>query len=134
MKYVLDTHIFLWLCFEPQKISSAVLELLEKKQNQLIITSLTFWEISLKYSLGKLTLSGVTPEDLVNAAEKMGITKVNLDSSTLASYHKLNKVENYKDPFYRAIIWYCISEQLTLVSADSKFHSYQKYGLNLLKA
>ena len=34
----------------------------------------TFWEISLKYGLGKFEMTGVTPEELPDFAEQMNLT------------------------------------------------------------
>lgn len=62
MKYIIDTHIFLWLVFDPEKLSNKKLAVLKNPFNQLFITSVSFWEISLKYSIGKLDIQGVLPD------------------------------------------------------------------------
>jgi len=45
--YLIDTHIFLWLIFEPSKIDKEKLEILKKPKNKIYIANITFWEISL---------------------------------------------------------------------------------------
>jgi PIN domain nuclease of toxin-antitoxin system len=49
MNYIIDTHIFLWLIFDPKKISVEKLKQLENCNNTLFISSISFWEISLVF-------------------------------------------------------------------------------------
>jgi len=132
MRLLLDTHILLWLIFSPEKVPSQWLPVLKNADNQLYISSLTCWEISLKYGLGKLTLEGATPEEIPELAQQMGIDILVLSASVLASIHKLIVVDGHKDPFDRALVWSAISEKLTLVSCDQKLSAYQLQGLSLL--
>ena len=73
MRYIIDTHIFLWLIFEPDKIEETKLEILKNPKNKISVVDTTFWEISLKFGLGKLELHGINPEELPSIAQKMGI-------------------------------------------------------------
>lgn len=130
-KYVIDTHIFLWLLFDPAKISSDKLKILKNPKNGIYITSITFWEISLKYSLGKLELKGFVPDELPILAGKMGLESMEIDQATMATFYKLPKVARHKDPFDRIIIWKCINDNIALVSQDRKFTEYEVFGLKL---
>jgi PIN domain nuclease of toxin-antitoxin system len=132
MKYIIDTHIFLWLLFEPEKIDKTKLEILENPENSIYITSINFWEISLKFALGKLELNGLKPDDLPDCAFKMGLKILDIDSKNMASFHQLKRVEKHKDPFDRLIIWYCISNDFILVSKDGKFSEYSLLGLKVI--
>jgi PIN domain nuclease of toxin-antitoxin system len=130
--YLIDTHIFLWLVFDPDNIDSKKLEVLKNPKNKIFIASISFWEISLKYNLGKLELNGLTPNDLPKLAEKMGLEVLEIDKDTMASFYKLPKVNTHKDPFDRIIIWKCIHENITLISQDRKFQEYKELGLKSL--
>jgi len=132
MNYIIDTHIFLWLIFNKEKISNEKIKILENLNNNIYITSISFWEISLKFNLGKLDLKGVTPEELPTIAAKMDILVINIDENTMASFYKLKKITTHKDPFDRIIIWHCICHNHTLISQDDKFYKYQKFGLTTL--
>lgn len=131
-QYVIDTHIFLWLVFNPNKINAKIRCLLEDKNNKVFICNTSFWEISIKYNLGKLDLNGVSPKELPNIAIKMGIEIIQVNHDIMANFYQLPKVEKHKDPFDRIVIYYCIYHKLTLVSIDDKFNEYQKFGLNLI--
>lgn len=130
MTYLIDTHIFLWLLFDPQKIASAKLEILQNSQNRVCISSISFWEISLKFALGKLLLEGVTPDALPSLATQMGLEIIDATAHELSSIHKLPSY--HKDPFDRLIIHQALMRKMTLVSEDGKFETYRTHGLMLL--
>ncbi|MCI5147582.1 MAG: hypothetical protein D3923_19110, partial [Candidatus Electrothrix sp. AR3] len=56
MKLLLDTHIFLWLNSEPEKIPPAVYDACCDSSNQLYLSHVSPWEIQIKQQLGKLQL------------------------------------------------------------------------------
>lgn len=127
--YIIDTHIFLWLIFAPQKISKKKLDVLKNPKNAVYISSITFWEISIKFNLGKLSLEGLAPNDLPNIAQQMGIEILDIDADIMASFYQLPSVAQHRDPFDRIIIWKCLSDDYTLISEDSKLSNYQPLGL-----
>ncbi len=127
--YIIDTHIFLWLIFDPSKIDNAKMKILKNQRNRIFIASISFWEISLKYNLGKLELNGIEPDELPSIAKKMGIEVLEVDKNTMASFYKLPQVPNHKDPFDRIIIWKCINDDMVLISQDRKVPNYKRHGL-----
>ena len=68
MKVLLDTHSFLWSAFSPEKLSQKARDAIERGENDVFVSVITFWEISLKFALGKINLSGITPEQLPDTA------------------------------------------------------------------
>ena len=51
---VLDTHIFLWLNFEPKKLSDHIMSVCSDSANELYLSMVSPWEIQIKQQLGKL--------------------------------------------------------------------------------
>jgi PIN domain nuclease of toxin-antitoxin system len=131
MNYIVDTHIFLWSLFTPNKIPYTTRSVIKNSLNSIFVSTITFWEISLKYSLNKLNLEGITPEDLPQFAAKMNFDILSFKAEDAASFYKLPRI-SHKDPFDRMIIWQAIREQMVLISKDSKLPEYEKYGLTLL--
>ena len=131
MNLLIDTHIFLWLLFDPGNISPSQISLLEQPENAVYLSDISLWEISLKYSIGKLSLEGVTPDKLPSLAEQMGISFLSLNTKTAASFHHLPKLK-HKDPFDRMIIWQAIEGDYSLVSNDASFAEYKRLGLLLV--
>ena len=131
MKYLIDTHIFLWSLFSPQKIIKVARQILMESENRIFVSTITFWEISLKYSLNKLKLEGITPNELPESAMTMNYEILSLKAEDAASFYRLPRT-SHKDPFDRMIIWQAIREKMVLISKDSKMSAYEKYGLNIL--
>lgn len=131
--FLIDTHVFLWLNFSPQNLSPSILRSLQDKKNQIFVSVITFWEISLKYQLGKLALPGLLPHELLVSAEEMDIKIANLTPEDYATFFQLPSAEKHKDPFDRLIIWQCITQKKTLVSHDLKLDAYIKLGLRVLR-
>jgi PIN domain nuclease of toxin-antitoxin system len=73
MNLLLDTHGFLWSLFNPARLSKAVIREIKSPKNDVSISVVTFWEISLKYALGKIELTRVKPEELTDFADQMNL-------------------------------------------------------------
>lgn len=130
MRYLLDTHSFLWSLFSPEKLSVSVKKVIRDRENEIGISVITFWEISLKYSLGKLELIDTEPDNLPIVAEEMGLEIIQFKPQEAASFHKLPKLA-HKDPFDRLIIWQAIQQKMIMITKDRKFRDYEKYGLKI---
>ena len=130
--FLIDTHVFLWLLFSPEKLSEHTLKQLKDQKNHVSVSSISFWEISLKYRLGKLGLTGLLPDELPNLATQMDIRIADITADEFARFYQLPLVEEHKDPFDRLIIWQCISQKMMFVSHDSKLDYYVRFGLNYL--
>ncbi len=128
--YLLDTHSFLWSIWQPEKLGNDAVNILENVDSSIFVSSITLWEISLKFSLGKLKL-GCKPDDLLEVIDDMGFEKILLTLEEAALFYQLPKLE-HKDPFDRMLIWQAISNDLILISRDSQFDNYSQYGLNVI--
>ncbi len=128
MNLLLDTHGFLWSLFTPEKLSKEVIREIKTPNNDVAVSVVTFWEISLKYALGKLELTGVKPEELPDFAARMNLEILPITASEASSFHSLPRL-SHKDPFDRIIIWQAIQRKMTLLSKDRDFKAYRKFGL-----
>jgi PIN domain nuclease of toxin-antitoxin system len=132
MIYLLDTHYVLWALFKPDEIADAVRQILENDTDTKLISSINLWEISFKYSLGKLELGGIDPSEILDALLESGFTVVELESRLLATYHKLPRKNDHRDPFDRLLIWQVITSDYTLITHDRIIDQYRADGLQLL--
>ncbi len=131
MKYLIDTHIFLWSLFSPEKIPRTIAKIIKEPGNRIFVSTITFWEIALKFSLKKLELKGITPGDLPEFANKMNYELISLSAGDAASFYHLPRI-SHKDPFDRMLIWQAIRGKMVLISKDSKISAYEDYGLKIL--
>ena len=132
MTYLLDTHYMLWALADTKKLSKKIRGIITDPANRIIVSTISFWEISLKSSLGKLKLTGFSPEDLPNACLQIGFEIELLSATDSSTYHQLTAT-HHKDPFDRMLIWQSIRNGYTLVSADDLVNKYSAEGLKVLK-
>ena len=131
MNYLLDTHTLIWAITEPQKLSATAKKLLINAENEILVSAVSFWEISLKYSIGKLTLKGLVPEDFLKAAIDTGFKIIPLSAEITVSYHRF-KTSYHRDPFDKMLIWQAIQDKLALISCDENVHKYESEGLKVV--
>ena len=122
MKLLLDTHIFIWWADDPEKLSHTALSALEDEANELILSVASVWEMQIKIQLGKLKLSLPLKELIKNQQETNDLT---VSPVILTHVLALDTLPfHHKDPFDRLLIAQSLEEDLTLVTADSKFSAY----------
>ena len=131
MNYLLDTHTFLWTVSNTENLSKKALEIIKNPKNEIYVSAVNFWEISIKTRLKRLNLDKIEPEELLNLAEKMDFQVISLTPEEAITYHKL-KEETHNDPFDRMLIWQSISRNMTIISKDQEFYKFVPYGLKLI--
>jgi PIN domain nuclease of toxin-antitoxin system len=125
---LLDTHSFLWAVTAPEKLSAKMREVIADPGNEIHVSTVSFWEIVLKYSLGKLQITGCSPEDLVGTGRQMGLTISAPSAEEAAGFYRLPKVA-HKDPVDRMLIWQCLQRRWTLITRDRGLSDYKTHGL-----
>ncbi len=130
MKYLLDTHYLIWALTDTKKISKKIVNIIIDPENEIIVSAISFWEISLKSSLGKLRITGFSPEDLPSACMQMGFIIIPISADDASKYHHLS-ASHHRDPFDRMLIWQAISNDYTLISADRTIRKYIAEGLSM---
>ncbi len=131
MKYLLDTHTFLWTLTQSKSLPEKALEAIKNPDNEIFVSAVTFWEISIKTRLRKLDPGGLPIEDLPALAEKMDFQLMDLTPEEAATYGSLAE-NTHNDPFDRMLIWQCIRRNMTMVSKDAEFKKFRNYGLKIL--
>jgi len=131
MSFILDAHTLLWTIADQKKLSPKVIRILEDGNNEVFVSAITFWEISLKYSLGKLDLNGITPEQLPKLSEETGFSLLPLLPSEASGYHQLD-ANWHRDPFDKMLIWQAITNNLALLSKDKNIAQYKSAGLKII--
>jgi len=131
VKYLLDTHAFIWSIAEREKLSSTVKQILDNNDNSIFVSAVTFWEISLKFSNGKLNIKGVLPSELPGLSSETGFQPLPLSPDECSTYHKL-ALTNHKDPFDRMLIWQAIQRDLIFITKDKHIDQYNILGLKTL--
>jgi len=116
--YLLDTHALLWACSEPTRLSERVRELITDSQTGVFVSMATVWELTIKQSIGKITL----PESFFEEIWNNGYTRLPIENEHCHTYRKLPLM--HRDPFDRILIAQAQHESLTLISCDSAIQEY----------
>jgi len=122
MKYLLDTHAFLWYFEDSVNLSEAVVDIIEDSSVQKYVSIASLWEFSIKYTMKKLKFDG----GLANLWEMLSqnrfviipIEQPHLESiiTDLPLYHR--------DPFDRLIIATAKAEDMTILTVDENIQKY----------
>ncbi len=131
MKYLLDTHILIWLLTSQKSLSENVLEIVKNRENKIYVSTVSICEISIKISLGKLDIENKLPTDVVFECEQMNIDLIDLTIRETATFHNLKNI-HHKDPFDRILIWQAIKNNFTFISDYKNVRKYVSDGLKVI--
>ena len=98
----------------------AAQRLLSRPDTETIVSFVTAWEIVMK---ADLNLSASNVEAGVN---RMGAAMLPVQFRHLDEYARLPVVENHRDPFDRMLIAQALSENLAVMTSDSRFENYMR--------
>lgn len=122
MKYFLDTHIFIWHAEAIPKLSSRVWTEIENSQNTIYVSHATFWEITIKVSLGKLDMS-IPVSGLRHLVARIGFQPQGFNFEHYEALEILP--HHHNDPFDRMIIAQAIAADFTIITQDQRFAVYE---------
>jgi len=121
MRYLLDTHAFLW-CFEgSDKLSEKAKSILLDESVSKYISIASLWEFSIKYSLGNLPFEGGLSH-LCDLIKQYDFILLPIKQPYLAKLIDLPYI--HRDPFDRLIISTALVDDMTIVTADGDVREY----------
>jgi len=122
VKILLDTCEFLWLISGDPKLSPQSLSAILDPRNGVFLSTVSFWEISVKYGLGKLVLPEAPSVFVTRQRELHRIESLGLDENSVAQLSGLPAL--HRDPFDRMLICQALSHGLILASTDPLIRQY----------
>ena len=125
MTRLLDTHVLIWAIDSPDRLPEDILrEVEDAKNSPLLVSAISFWEISKKHSLNKLELSLPIQKWLQNASESSGLKVVPL--SPEIAFESANLPGKFhKDPADEIIVATARILDATLITADKRIRKYR---------
>lgn len=122
MKYLLDTHIFLWWITDTPKLKPNIRDVIGDKRNQLFLSSASIWEMMIKSNLNKLNLPE-NPREFIK--EQVALNSIYILNITMDhSFGTFGLPEIHKDPFDRMLVAQADVEGLTIITTDSFITRY----------
>lgn len=122
MKLLLDTCTFLWLNAELSRLPPRVRQLCADQDNQLFLSAISAWEITVKHASGKLPLRLIPQEYITSRRAANGIVSIRFREEDAFHLSKLPPL--HKDPFDRMLICQAIARGLTILTPDEQITQY----------
>ncbi|MEQ1792989.1 MAG: type II toxin-antitoxin system VapC family toxin [Nitrospira sp.] len=122
MKCLLDTCTFLWIIAGAKELSPKSKEIFANPSNEILLSAVSVWEISVKHSLGKLPLPSTIERFVMEQRERHGIAALPLDERAVLHLHKLPAL--HRDPFDRMLICQAIEHDCLLLTPDPLIAQY----------
>jgi len=122
MKVLLDTHTALWMVNEYEKLSPSAKALLLNEDNALFISIASLWEMAIKVSVGKLSELDGGMNVFLSNIEGMPIEILPVTADHVKIIESLAFI--HRDPFDRMLIATAISNDMTILTADTDIPKY----------
>ena len=132
MIYLLDTHTFIWAVMKTDNLGVKGKKIIFDRSNEICVSTVSFWEISLKARLKKFSFENINVKDFPKYARDMDFTIIDMQENETITFHDLPLKENHSDPFDRMLIWQAVTRGLIMISKDKFFNQYKEDGLKLV--
>ncbi|HMO76825.1 MAG TPA: type II toxin-antitoxin system VapC family toxin [Sphingopyxis sp.] len=119
MRLLLDTHALIWWLEDSPRLGPVSRALIADADNDVLVSILSLWEITIKWRVGKLERSGSHFGDL------LGDQRIDLLPVTVDHVRALDALAfHHGDPFDHLILAQAEEERLTIVTSDRQMTLY----------
>ena len=122
MKLLLDTHTLLWLVSDDPQLSKKGMHLPVDRDNDLLLSPATYWELAIKISIGKYRLTDPLAEYISEAVRLYGLNILPITPTHAEATVQL--ANHHKDPFDRMLICQAIEHDLMILTSDGLIMQY----------
>ena len=118
MRLPVDSNAFLWWSEASPRLGTGARQAIGDRANEMVISIAALWEITIKTSLGKLTV----PSDIETMVMTQGFSVLPIGFDHLRRVEALPQI--HKDPFDRLIIAQALCAGIPIATADRRFAAY----------
>lgn len=111
---LIDSHILIWLLFEPQHLSERCRRAVEEAQ-ELYVSLASLWELTLKFNKGLLKYQ---PGTIAEGYKKMNITLLPVTEAHILATSTIDLP--HKDPFDNLLVAQAKVGGMTLLTYDKQ--------------
>ena len=126
MKLLLDTQAWLWMLADPDRLGRRARRIIERSDNELYLSAVSAWEITIKWQAGKLKLPADPAEYVPSRMAQIGVIALPIKHAHALQVARLPG--HHRDPFDRLLVAQASLEEMVLLTAD---HQFDKYGIRL---
>ena len=121
MRYLLDTHVALWLFEGNEKLSQHARSIIFDTDNEIYVSIISAWEVAIKVSIDKLDFEGGS-EAFLAAIEANNIDLLGIHGKYVKVVEGLPFI--HRDPFDRIIIASALVDGFTIITDDDNIKKY----------
>lgn len=121
MRVLLDTHAFLWLNGEPERLGDQLV-VLEDPRTELLVSAVSSWEIAIKNGLGRLPLPEPPERYVPERMRRIGARGVAIEHTHALAVAALPPL--HRDPFDRLLVAQAGLLAVPIVTADPSIAQY----------
>jgi PIN domain nuclease of toxin-antitoxin system len=122
VRFLLDTHTFIWIDDDPSRLSERATAVVQDKRNIILLSYASVWEMQIKAQLGKLTFSSPLRQKIQEQQQNNGLTLLPIELRHIFALDRLPA--HHRDPFDRLLIAQANIEHLPIISHDPVFSHY----------
>jgi PIN domain nuclease of toxin-antitoxin system len=122
MRYLFDTHAWLWLLLAPERVGKKTRSLVLDGSHEFHLSLASAWEIAIKHALGRLVLPQEPLSYIESRTAEDGVKLLSIrlehvcDAAALPRHHT--------DPFDRLLVAQARAEKLAIISHDASVARY----------
>ncbi|MDR1158008.1 MAG: type II toxin-antitoxin system VapC family toxin [Oscillospiraceae bacterium] len=121
MKYLLDTHVVIWVAANPLELPDNVKSMILDPDLEKYVSIVSAWETAIKLNNGKLNIKGGLLE-FYRMVDENGFIQLGVEREYIDNLARLPMI--HRDPFDRMLIATALVENLTLITIDENIRKY----------
>ena len=122
MRILLDTCTFLWVALDEPRLSATAKDAFRDPENDLFLSSVSVWEISVKHALGRLPLPEPPDRFIPTLRRDHGIEPLLLDEES--ALHLVRLPGLHRDPFDRMLVCQALVGGMVMLTPDRLITQY----------
>jgi PIN domain nuclease of toxin-antitoxin system len=124
MRYLLDTHVLAWAVGDPSRLSKVARKALENPRNERLVSAVSIWEMSIKFSKGKWpeVESFMDEEQFQDDLTRLSAVELPIRSRATRVAGLFSQI--HQDPFDRLLVAQAILEGVPIISKDEALDAF----------
>jgi len=122
VRYLVDTHVWLWMLTAPERIGGNASGVIVDGSSVLLLSAASSWEIAIKYAISRLPLPEPPERYVPSRMQATGLESLPISHAHALRVSALPR--HHDDPFDRLIVAQAQLEDLTVITADPAFDRY----------
>lgn len=123
-RVLVDTHVYVWMISEPERLSEAATEAVVEIDTQVLVSAATMWEIATKLRRLKWPGAATILSTFEDRIELHDLSRLPIGFSHARLAGDLEW--GHRDPFDRMLAAQCLVEGLPLVTKDLRLRQFEQ--------